>query len=74
MTITIIWAFIAVKRALLADHFIKPQLEENKSILDAHDEQLTNLSAAFEKLLEEKAQQQYWQKRERIGFKKLKYD
>ena len=68
MNIAIMRAFIAVKKALLAEQFVHTRLEAIQQTLGLHDAQLEDLYAAVDKLLQEKSRQQNWEDRERIGF------
>lgn len=69
MNIAIMRAFIAIKKAVMAEQNFKAGLEQIKLTLSEHDEQLKQLFVAMENLLEEKSNQQSWEERERIGFK-----
>ena len=70
MNIAIIRAFVDVRRVLFQQTDLKMQLKEIKEHLGEHDVQLNQIYDAMENLLDEKAAQRKWDKRERIGFKK----
>jgi ORF6N domain len=70
MNIAIMRAFVAVRQVLLKQNDIKEQLREIKERIGEHDVQLNQIYDAMENLLDEKATQQKWNDRERIGFKK----
>lgn len=71
MNITIMRAFVEVRKILLRQIDLKGQLKEIKERLGEHDIQLNQLYDAMENLLDEKAAQRKWDDRERIGFKKI---
>lgn len=70
MNIAIMRAFVEIRRILLKENDVKEQLKEIKERLGEHDVQLNQIYDAMENLLDEKAAQRKWNKRERIGFKK----
>ena len=70
MNIAIMRAFVAVRQALIKQNDIKEQLKEIRERIGEHDIQFNQLYDAMENLLDEKAAQRKWDKRERIGFKK----
>ena len=70
MNITIMRAFVEIRRLALKQNDLKEQLEEIKRRLGEHDMQLNSIYDAIENLLDEKAAQRKWEERERIGFKK----
>ena len=70
MNIAIMRAFVDVRRILIRQNDLKEQLKEIKERLGEHDTQLNLIYDAMENLLDEKAAQQKWEDRERIGFKK----
>lgn len=70
MNIAIIRAFVEVRRVLLQQSDMKVQLRELKERVGGHDLQLSQIYAALENLLDEKAAQRKWEGRQRIGFKK----
>lgn len=55
MNISIMRAFVEVRRILLRQNDIKEQLKEVKERLDEHDAQLNQIYSAMENLLDEKA-------------------
>jgi hypothetical protein len=71
MNITIIRAFIALRKlAIRNDEFVN-LLNELKNKIDEHDVQFAGIYDAIENLLDDKIdKQQSWENRERIGFKK----
>ena len=71
MNIAIMRAFVATRRIVLKSTDLKEQLKQIKEKLGEHDVQLNQIYDAMENLLDEKAAQQKWEDRERIGFKKL---
>ena len=70
MNISIMRAFVQVRKIIYQQNDFIGQLEEIKKHLDNHDGQLTQIYDALENLLDENAAQQKWNERERIGFKK----
>ena len=70
MNIAIMRAFVEVRRVLLQQSDLKTQLKEIKERLGEHDEQLNQIYDTIENLLDEKAEENKWNERERIGFKK----
>lgn len=70
MNIAIMRAFVEVRRVLLQQSDLKTQLKEIKERLGEHDEQLNQIYDTIENLLDEKASENKWNERERIGFKK----
>jgi CII-binding regulator of phage lambda lysogenization HflD len=70
MNIAIMRPFVAIGRLTLQQMDVKEQLQEIKERLDEHDTQLNHIYDAMENLVDEKAAQRKWDKRERIGFKK----
>ena len=70
MNIAIMRAFVEVRRVLLQQSDLKTQLKEIKERLGEHDEQLNQIYDTIENLLDEKAEVNKWNERERIGFKK----
>jgi hypothetical protein len=69
MNIAIMRAFVEVRRVLLQQSDLKTQLKEIKERLGEHDEQLNQIYDSIENLLDEKAIENKWNERERIGFK-----
>ena len=70
MNISIMRAFVEVRKIIYRRNDLKGQIEEIKDQLGNHDEQLNQIYDAIENLLDEKAAQKKWNERERIGFKK----
>ena len=70
MNITIMRAFVAVRRLALSQSDIVTQLHQLKQRMGEHDMQLSSIYDAIENLLDEKAAQDKWENRERIGFRK----
>jgi phage regulator Rha-like protein len=70
MNIAIMRAFVEVRRVLLQQSDLRTQLKEIKEKLGEHDEQLNQIYDSIENLLDEKAEENKWNERERIGFKK----
>ena len=70
MNITIMRAFVEIRRIPLQQIDIKEQFKEIKERLGEHDVQLNQIYDAIENLLDEKAAQRKWDDRERIGFRK----
>src|SRR6185436_13355456 len=70
MNIAIMRAFVEVRRVLLQQSDLRTQLKEIKERLGEHDEQLNQIYDTIENLLDEKAEVNKWNERERIGFKK----
>lgn len=68
MNIAIIRAFVEIRRIVLQQSDLKTQLQEIKQHLGSPDTQLNQIYDAMENLLDEKAAQQKWEERERIGF------
>lgn len=70
MNITIMRAFVEVRRIMLQQTDIKEQLRLIQERITEHDVQLSQIYDSIENLLDEKAAQRKWDDRERIGFKK----
>jgi hypothetical protein len=68
MNIAIMRAFIAIRRLAVQQGEILQQLAELTSRVGSHDQQLASIYEAIENLLDDKAEQQNWADRERIGF------
>jgi len=68
MNITIMRAFVEIRRLAFHDMDLKTQLREIKEALGVHDSQLNQIYEVMENLLDEKAAQRKWNDRERIGF------
>ena len=69
MNISIMRAFIEIRKIVLSKKEIKKQLEELKKKIRVHDLQLSHLYEAIENLLNEKAAEIRWDERTRIGYK-----
>ena len=70
MNISIMRAFVEIRRMMLKQNDLKEQLKEIKDRLGEHDAQLNQIYDAMENLLDEKAAQRKWEDRRRIGFNK----
>jgi len=70
MSIAVVRAFITLKQLAIRQNDIATQLQEMRDRLGEHDVQLNGIYDAIEKLLDEKTEQQKWEDRPRIGFKK----
>jgi ORF6N domain len=73
MNIAIMRAFIEIRRTTIQQVDLRTQLNELKEKLGEHDIQLNQIYDAMENLLDEKAAQIKWDKRERIGFNKQSF-
>jgi hypothetical protein len=69
MNITIMRAFVAIRRLALSQSDIVTQLQKLKQRIGEHDMHLSSIYDAIENLLDEKVQQNKWESRERIGFR-----
>ncbi len=69
MSIAVVRAFIALKQYAMQQTRVSAQLEAIRHRLSRHDAQLKQIYEAIEKLLDEKATEDDWEARERIGFK-----
>jgi len=69
MNIAIVRAFIAMRKMIVEHKDIIDQMKKLEERLGTHDVQLKQLYQAIAQLLDNKAKQQNWDKRERIGFK-----
>lgn len=69
MNIAIVRAFIALRKFAIQYADLTEQLKELKEKVGNHDGQLNQIYEAIENLLDEKAERQTWNERERIGFK-----
>lgn len=72
MNISIMRAFVEVRKVLLKQNDFKIQLKEIKEKLGDHDAHLTHIYEAMENLLDENAAQRKWSERKKIGFSKDK--
>lgn len=70
MNIEIMRTFVEIRRIILQPDESRKQLESVIQHLREHDVQLNQIYDALENLLDEKAAQQKWDARERIGYKK----
>ena len=74
MNITIVRAFIALKKFVDRNNNVLELVQELKERIGEHDIQLKSIYDALENLLEEKADEKSkkisWEERERIGFRK----
>jgi hypothetical protein len=68
MNISIMRAFVDIRRIVLSQNDLKDQLDEIKGQLGEHDYQLNQIYAALENLMDEKAAQRQMEERKRIGF------
>ena len=69
MNIAIVRAFIAMRQSIITANDVSVQLEHLKIRISNHDVQLNEIYTVIENLLDEKASQQDWKYRDRIGFK-----
>ncbi len=70
MNISIMRAFVEVRKIVLTHKDIKKQIQEIKKQIGDHDSKLTHIYEAIENLLSEKSLQRHWEEREKIGFKR----
>lgn len=70
MNISIMRAFVEIRRIVFKQNDLKEQLREVRDRLSEHDVQLNHIYDAMENLLDEKAAERKWEQRERIGFRK----
>lgn len=70
VNIAIVKAFIALRKFALNCKDLAEQIKAIRQTVIGHDEQLKLIYTAIENLLHDKALQQAWKDRERIGFKK----
>lgn len=70
MNISIMRAFVEVRKLLLIQNDFREQLKLIKDRLGEHDVQLQHIYDAMENLLDENAQKRKWEDRNRIGFRK----
>jgi hypothetical protein len=68
MNISIMRAFVDIRRIVLSQNDLKDQLDEIKGQLGEHDYQLNQIYAALENLMDEKAARRQMEERKRIGF------
>ena len=69
MNIAIVRAFIAMRQSIITANDVSAQLEHLKTRISNHDVQLNEIYTVIENLLDEKASQQDWKDRDRIGFR-----
>jgi len=69
MNISIMRAFVEIRRIIFKQNDLREQLREIKDRLSEHDVQLSHIYDAMENLLDEKAAERKWEGRERIGFR-----
>lgn len=70
MNITIMRAFVEVRKVLLRQNDLNEQLNEINERLGEHDVLLNQIYDAMENLLDEKRAQRKWNACDTIGFKK----
>ncbi len=74
MNITIVRAFITLRKFVVQYNDLLEQIKELKTQVGNHDVQLNQIYEAIENLMAEKNKQQEeseaWKQRKRIGFKK----
>ena len=70
MNISIMRAFVEIRRIIFKQNDLNEQIRDVKERLSEHDTQLNHIYDAMENLLDEKAAERKWEQRERIGFKK----
>jgi phage regulator Rha-like protein len=68
MNISIVRAFIALRKSATLFSNIKEQLNELRERVGEHDTQLSQIYDSIENLLDEKIEEKKWTDRERIGF------
>lgn len=69
MNISIVRAFISLRQFVLNYKDLVYQIQEIRSTVETHDEQLTKIYEAIGQLMAAKETLQTWEERERIGFK-----
>jgi len=69
MNISIMRAFVEIRRIIFKQNDLKEQFREIRERLSEHDVQLNHIYDAMENLLDEKAAERKWEGRERIGFR-----
>ncbi len=70
MNVAVVRAFISLKKLALRNIDLTTIVLELKHRVADHDVQLDIIYDALENLLDKKANEQSWQEREKIGFKK----
>jgi hypothetical protein len=68
MNISVVRAFIALRKFVIQYADIMNKIEELKERVGGHDTQLNLIYNAVEKMLDEKMEEKKWENRERIGF------
>lgn len=68
MNISIMRAFIAIRQFTMQYNDLAEQILEIRQSVSDHQDQLTLIYGAIQKLLEEKAKKKSWDEREKIGF------
>ena len=69
MNISIMRAFVEIRRAIINNKNIGNKLKALEEKLGEHDVQLNQIYDAIENLMDKKVEQETWQERKRIGFK-----
>lgn len=76
MNITIVRAFIAMRKMIIQYDKVVAVINELRDRVDGHDAQLNQIYDALENMLDKKAEeenrQRLWDERETIGFKNNK--
>ncbi|MBN8878013.1 MAG: ORF6N domain-containing protein, partial [Sphingobacteriales bacterium] len=70
MNISIMRAFVEIRRFVAQNLSLKEQLKEIRERLGEHDVQLKQIYDTLENMLNKTISQQEWESRERIGYKK----
>lgn len=68
MNISIMLAFVEIRKLLVQENNLHEQLKQIKERIGEHDIQLNQLYDALENLLDENAGKRKWEEREKIGF------
>ena len=69
MNISIVRAFVVLRKSIMNINEIAEQLHDLKEKIQSHDVQLNEIYIAIENLLDQNSDQKSWDDRERIGFK-----
>ncbi len=69
MNISIMRAFVEIRKLLIRDIDLNFKMTELKDKIENHDLQLSQIYEALENLIDEKIHQKKWDDRERIGFR-----
>ena len=72
MNIEVVRSFIQLRKYSIQFADLMQQISDMSEKIGLHDIQLSQIYDAIENLLDEKANNQHWQDRERIGFKHAK--